>query len=118
LTGRGGGGQLARGGESEPDMPEAEETSEDRIVCHRCGALYVPGEPLFYVVKIEAWPLPELPPLTLEDLQRDFDEELMRILQETKAMSSQEMMDQVYRRLIIYLCPRCYGQWIEDPTAD
>ncbi|MDY7107060.1 MAG: hypothetical protein SYC29_00330 [Planctomycetota bacterium] len=99
-------------------MAEAEATGEDRIVCHRCGALYVPGEPLFYVVKIEAYPLPELPPLTLEDLQRDFEEEMRRIVEETKGMSSREMMDQVYRRLVIYLCPRCYGRWIENPTAD
>lgn len=99
-------------------MTEAEDTGEERIICHRCGALYTPGEPLFYVVKIEAYPLPELPPLTLEDLQRDFDEELARILKETKGLSEQELMDQVYRRLIIYLCPSCYGRWIDDPTAD
>jgi hypothetical protein len=99
-------------------VAEKEQSGEEAIVCHRCGALYVPGEPLFYLVKIEAYPLPELPPLTLEDLLRDFDDEMAQILEEAKDLSSQEMMDQVYRRLIIYLCPGCYGQWIEDPTAE
>ena len=99
-------------------MAEEEQSGAGAIICHRCGALYVPGEPLFYVVKIEAYPLPELPPLTLEDLQRDFDDEMARILEEVKGLSSQELMDQVYRRLILYLCPSCYGRWIDDPTAD
>ena len=92
-------------------MPE-----QDTIICHRCGALMAEGGPLFYVVKIEAFPLPELPPLTLEDLDRDFDEELARIIAEARGMSEQELMDQVYRRLLLHLCPSCYRQWIENPT--
>ena len=90
---------------------------QDPIVCHRCGALMDEGGPLFYRVKIEAFPVPEVPALTLEDLQRDFDDELARIIEEAKGLSEQELMDQVYRRLLMYLCPRCYHGWIDDPTA-
>ena len=30
--------------------------------------------------------------------------------------SEQELMDQVYRRLVMLLCRPCYESWIEDPT--
>jgi len=26
-------------------------------------------------------------------------------------------MDQVYRRLVLYLCGPCYREWIEKPTG-
>jgi hypothetical protein len=26
-------------------------------------------------------------------------------------------MDQVYRRLVLYLCAPCYRVWIENPTG-
>jgi hypothetical protein len=93
-------------------MPE-----QDSIVCHRCGALMDEGGPLFYHVKIEAYPLPIVPPLTLEDLERNFDEELARLIEEARGMSEQELMDQVYRRLLLHLCPSCYLRWIENPTG-
>jgi hypothetical protein len=32
-------------------------------------------------------------------------------------MSEREAMDQVFRRLTIYMCGPCYRQWIEDPTG-
>ena len=98
-------------------MGEHSITDEHAAVCHRCGALHQPGKPLFYVVRIEAFCAPELPPLTAEDLRADFEAELARILEEVKDLSEQEMMDQVYRKLTLYLCPRCYHQWIEDPTG-
>lgn len=89
----------------------------DPVVCHRCGSLMKPGGPLFYVVRIEAFPIPELPPQTMADLETDFDEELARIVEEAGRMSSQELMDQVYRKLLIHLCPQCYCSWIEDPVG-
>jgi hypothetical protein len=32
-------------------------------------------------------------------------------------VSEQEALDQVYRRLVLYLCGPCYRVWIEDPTG-
>ena len=98
-------------------MAEHPTTEEPSVVCHRCGALHKPRQPLFYVVRIEAFCAPELPPLTAEDLRADFEAELARILEEVKGLSEQEMMDQVYRKLTLYLCPTCYHRWIENPTG-
>jgi hypothetical protein len=32
-------------------------------------------------------------------------------------VSGQEAMDQVYRRVTVYLCGPCYRRWIENPVA-
>jgi hypothetical protein len=93
------------------------EPSSAPTVCHRCGAERESGGPVFYVVKIEAFAAPDEPEITIDDLDRDFDEELRRILEQSKDLSERELMDQVYRRMVIHLCPRCYRIWIEDPVG-
>jgi hypothetical protein len=69
------------------------------------------------VVRIEAVADPAPPEFTEEDLQTDHREELQRLMARLEMLSSQEAMDQVYRRLTIYLCEACYREWIEDPTG-
>ncbi len=86
--------------------------------CHRCGLELTPGEGSLYIVRIEALADPIPPKLSSQELEKlDFDAELRRIIDETQDMTSQELMDQVYRRLVIHLCRRCYELWIEDPTG-
>jgi len=75
------------------------------------------GGALFYVVRIESFPLPEAPRLSEEELGRDFSELLAELLEEMRGLSSRELMDQVYRRMTLHLCPSCYARWIEDPTG-
>jgi len=89
---------------------------QEPLLCHRCGAQLTPGAGNFYVVRIEAMADPSTPPMTEQDLQQDFDAMFERLLEQMKDMSPQELMDQVYRRLTIHLCSRCYKVWIEDPT--
>ena len=87
------------------------------LLCHRCGAVLEPGEGNFYVVRIEAFADPSPPNLTDEDLERDFAAEIDRISRELSKLSEQEAMDQVYRKLTIFLCRACYEDWIENPTG-
>ncbi len=94
----------------------AYETDEQAVICHRCGTIMKSGGPLFYVVRIEAFPLPEMPAISELELERDYKDVLAELLEQMKGMSSQELMDQVYRRLTVHLCPPCYQQWIENPT--
>lgn len=91
--------------------------TSDAILCHRCGAALAPGKGNFYVVRIEAFADPTLPEVSKEDLEADLDRQINELIERTRDMSEQELMDQVYRRLTIHLCGPCYQQWIEDPTA-
>jgi len=88
------------------------------LFCDRCSKELRPGDGDFYVVKIEAVADPSPPAWTAEDLARDAGREIDRLAAKMEDLSAQEALDQVYRRLTIYLCTPCYREWIEDPTGD
>lgn len=88
------------------------------LFCDRCSKELRPGDGDFYVVKIEAVADPTPPTWTAEDLARDAGREIDRLAAKMEDLSAQEALDQVYRRLTIYLCTPCYREWIEDPTGD
>jgi hypothetical protein len=91
--------------------------SEFPLFCHRCAAQLEPGQGQFYVVRIEAFADPTPPNLTKEDLERDIAAEIDRLIEAMSELSSQEAMNQVYRKVTVYLCNTCYRQWIENPTG-
>jgi Zn-finger nucleic acid-binding protein len=93
------------------------EAEADSVVCHRCGALMRDGGPTFWLVRIEAFPVPVPPELSEADRERDLHDLLAELCEEAKGYSEQELMDEVYRRLTITLCPRCYASWIERPVG-
>lgn len=92
-------------------------TSEWPKFCDRCGVELTPGDGSFYVVKIEALADPTPPSFSSEDLHRDAQAEIERLIAEMRDLSEQELMDQVYRRVTLYLCIGCYRPWIENPTG-
>ena len=87
------------------------------IFCHRCAAQLTPGEGNFYVVRILAVADPYPPHFDDEDLQRDIEAEVDELLAEMHDMDEQELADQVFRRLTIHLCSKCYADWIENPAG-
>ncbi|HOW73950.1 MAG TPA: hypothetical protein PKY77_25380 [Phycisphaerae bacterium] len=90
--------------------------NDSPLFCRRCGAELPPGRAEFYVVKIEAFADPTVT-ITEEDLQRDIRADIARLVETMSGLSEQEAMDQVYRKLTIYLCNACYREWIEHPTG-
>ena len=86
------------------------------MFCARCAAELTPGEGDFYVVRIEPVADPTPPSFSEEDLKHDPRAEIERLIEQMRNLSSQEAMDQVYRRLVLYLCGPCYRHWIEDPV--
>ena len=85
--------------------------------CDRCAADLTPGKGNFYVVKIEAVADPSPPILDEHYSDRDLLNEIDRLIAEVRELSEQELLDQVYRRKTIFLCLKCYRQWIEDPAG-
>ncbi|MHC4444819.1 MAG: hypothetical protein ACYTBZ_13615 [Planctomycetota bacterium] len=86
-------------------------------LCHRCGAELESGRGQFYVIRIEAFADPSPLNITSEDLQGDIQGEIDRLMKELGEQSEQEIMDQVYRKMYIYLCYPCYREWIENPAG-
>lgn len=87
------------------------------VLCHKCGVTLTPGKGNFYVVRIEAVADPSPPHFTDADLQKDLDAEFATILAQLRDVGERELLDQVYRRVTVHLCGRCYPRWIEDPTG-
>lgn len=94
---------------------ESDELMVD-LICHRCGGALTRGEGSFYVVRIEAFADPS-PPVVDESTPLPKPGDLEALLEEMRHLSEQELMDQVYRRLVMSLCATCYGRWIENPTG-
>ena len=90
---------------------------EPPLFCDRCMAELHPGQGDFFVVTIDAIADPAPPEFTDEDLQRDPWQEIQRLLADAAELSAREAMDQVHRRVTIFLCNPCYQRWIENPAA-
>ena len=88
------------------------------LTCARCALALTPGEGNFYLVRIVAVADPSPPRFTEEDLAGDVESEVESLLARVRGKSEEELMDQVYRREILYLCTPCYLRWIARPVAD
>jgi len=97
------------------DEPPVSDASP--IFCDRCLAILKPGEGNFYVATIDAVADPTPPRLEPASSQRDLQQEIREIIHKLEGMSEREMEDQVHRRVIIHLCQRCFGDWIENPAG-
>ena len=92
------------------------ESKHPPLLCTRCGAKLTPGKGNFYVVRIEALADPSSPVFSEDDLMQDHKVEIERLIDQMREFSERELLDQIYRRLILYLCGPCYRQWIEEPV--
>ena len=97
-------------------MPEAGSDQLD-LLCHRCGVGLTRGEGSFYVVRIEAFADPTPPLVSTDEPLADIAADFERLIEQMRDMSEQELMDQVYRKLVVLLCLPCYQDWIENPTG-
>jgi len=98
-------------------MNESDQAGQWPTLCDKCRAELRPGEGSFYVVRIEAFADPTPPQFSEEDLHRNTRAEIERLIAQMRELSEQDAMDQVYRRLTLYLCAPCYRRWIENPTG-
>lgn len=94
-----------------------EPPSQSPLFCDRCSREIHPGRGDLYVVRIEAIADPTPPEFTLQDLERDHREEFARLCEALQNLSEREALEQVYRRLTLFLCHACYVQWIENPVG-
>jgi hypothetical protein len=69
------------------------------------------------VVPIEVLAAPTLPNITAKDLQHDTAAEIEQLLASMRDLSEREALDQVFRRMTLYLCNGCYQRWIEHPVG-
>lgn len=98
-------------------MNGPDQSDQLSLLCARCRIELKPGIGNFYVVQIEAMADPTPPSFSDEDLQHDPRAEIERLIEQMRESSEQELLDQVYRRRVVYLCGPYYRQWIEAPVG-
>jgi hypothetical protein len=86
------------------------------LFCDRCGVELRPGTGDHYVVHIEAVADPAPPNFASDEPPAGLRRKIDQLLAQMQDLSAQEAMDQVYRRVVIYLCIPCYRPWIEGPA--
>ena len=87
------------------------------MFCDRCMTELRPGEGNFYVVKIEAVADPTPSIEADESSAAELREQIEMLIAQMQDLSERELVDQVYRRVTIFLCNRCYPHWIENPAG-
>jgi hypothetical protein len=96
---------------------EPDQVTETPLFCARCADELQPGGGNFYQVTIEAIADPTPPAVEDAPSPADLREQIENLIAQMEGLSAQEALDQVYRRLTLYLCAPCYQEWIEDPTG-
>ena len=86
------------------------------ILCARCLKTLQTGRGEFYVVTIDAVADPTPPTIFPGELAHDRSRDWRVIVAELQDVSSQEALDQVYRRVVVHLCNACFRKWIENPA--
>ncbi len=89
----------------------------DPLFCDRCSTQLVAGKGDFLVVKIEAVADPSPPVIDADATESWSPREFEQLVETAREMSGQELLDQVYRRMTLFLCRPCYNRWIEDPVS-
>ena len=91
--------------------------ADSPLFCDSCMTELTPGEGNFFVVEIDAVADPTPPNISDEDLAQNHDQKMAGLIDQMRDFSERELMDQVHRRLTLYLCNTCFSRWIENPTG-
>lgn len=86
------------------------------VVCEICGRDVEVHES--YVVRIDVFADPSVPPLSSEELAgMDFDETLNDLLEQMKHLSADDLQDDVHRRFEYRLCRPCHRRFLANPLG-
>lgn len=95
---------------------DEQKTDVEPLFCARCAAALEPGAGTYYRVAIEAVADPGPVIADASQSAADLRLQIEELLARLENVSEREALDQVYRRLTIYLCGACFQGWIENPA--
>jgi len=86
------------------------------MTCDLCGS-QVPLHESF-VVRIDVFADPSLPPVTQEELETiDSGQNMAELLEQMKGMSTDELQDGVHRRFEHRICASCHRAFLSNPLG-
>ena len=88
----------------------------DRSRCDLCDAPLPPHG--FYVVRIDVFADPSVPPVTSEELEEtDFGQSMEKLIEQMKHLTADDLQDQVHRRFEFRLCGGCQRGFLANPLG-
>lgn len=88
-----------------------------RYRCDGCGLDLERDGSNHYILKMEAFAAAGRLDFSREEVERDHEAEMKRLIAELEKRSPDELEDQVYRNLRFDLCPECHRQFLLSPLA-
>lgn len=88
-----------------------------RYRCDGCGLDLARDGSNHYILKIEAFAAAGRLEFTKEDLERDHQAEIRRLIADLEKKHPDDIEDQVYRALRFDLCPTCHHRFLAGPLA-
>lgn len=86
-----------------------------KFICDICGKGLLVEEDVRYEVKIEVKSAYDPMEITRNDLQKDFQNEILELLNLLAARDPQELQDEVYKVFQFDLCRQCQKRYIQNP---
>src|SRR5438105_12295874 len=89
---------------------------EQRVICDLCGTIIPPHA--HYVVKIDVYADPSMPPLdTAELAEQDPEQTMADLMAELQQYTADDLQDQVHRRFEYRICRECQMNFIANPLG-
>lgn len=88
------------------------------LVCDACGEPLLLESDVRYVVRIRGVAAYDPLEITREDLDRDHEGDMARLLDEMASRDPGELEDGVHKEWTLDLCSRCWRAFRVDPLAD
>jgi RNase P subunit RPR2 len=71
-----------------------------------------------YIVRIDVFADPEMPPISSEELaEADYQQAMRELIEQMKDMSADDLQDQVHRRFEFKLCRACQMRFLVNPLG-
>jgi hypothetical protein len=87
-----------------------------RVHCDLCDRPILPHE--HYVVKMDVYADPEMPPVSGEEMaETDYQQAMAELMEQMKAMTAEDLQDQVHRRFEFKLCRACQMRFLVNPLG-
>ena len=88
----------------------------EAVTCDLCGCQLPLHES--FVVRIDVFADPSLPPITQEELQTiDSGKNMAELLDQMKSMTTEQLQDSVHRRFEHRICAKCHRGFLSSPLG-
>lgn len=88
-----------------------------RYRCDGCGDDLPRDGSNHFILKIEAFAAAGKLEFTKQDIEKDHEAEIRRVLSQLEGHSHDDIEDQIYRALRYDLCPTCHRRFLAEPLA-